>query len=257
MDDESLGGEYFSGNEEEQEDSPEEQETSKSDGGEEGRQQQEAVEPSQRTLTGQQDGSECECRRLYVGEGGNSKKILYLLAIGLSDPDDASRQLFSFDDPPWCTLPKTSMRPRNADYLNEINRRAYRYNILPRPRAKNWQRPRIMEWLQAHPVCEVQCIAFLVAEVKKLRDVLNRMNEQALESMPTGMGKWRGSIPYLRVIMCLTDDNVKNLYLNRANVRTRQEIDGRNSENRYVGSVVLVHSLTCAFLTQSSSCEQA
>ena len=43
---------------------------------------------------------------------------------------------------------------------------------------------------------------------------------------------WRGPLPYLRVIMSLTQDNVKSLFLTRANVRTRQEIDARNSESR-------------------------
>ena len=88
-----------------------------------------------------------------------------------------------------------------------------------------------MTWLHDNPVREGDCQAFLSAEVEKLRNILHRLQEQAAESAPT-TSKWRGNVPYLRIIMCLTDDHVKHLFINRANVRTRQEVDGRNSENR-------------------------
>jgi hypothetical protein len=170
----------------------------------------------------------CECQRIYL-EAQNSKKTLHLLAIGLMDQNGAD--LFSFDNEPWSKLPKTSMRPQNVEYLREINRRAMLYNVQPRPRPSNWKRPRIMTWLHDNPVREGDCQAFLSAEVEKLRNILHRLQEQAAESAPT-TSKWRGNVPYLRVIMCLTDDHVKHLFINRANVRTRQEVDGRNSENR-------------------------
>jgi hypothetical protein len=32
--------------------------------------------------------------------------------------------------------------------------------------------------------------------------------------------------------MCLTQDNIKCLFLTRANVRSRQQLDARNSDNR-------------------------
>ena len=89
-----------------------------------------------------------------------------------------------------------------------------------------------MKWLEDNPVREDECKVFLFAEVKKLRNILLRLQEQATESQATGTSKWRGTVPYLRVIMCLTDDHVKHLFLNRANARTRQEVDGRNSESR-------------------------
>lgn len=91
-----------------------------------------------------------------------------------------------------------------------------------------------MKWLQDNPVREVDCKAFLFAEVKKLRDILLRLQEQATESAPTRTSKWQGTVPYLRITTCLTKDHVKHLFLNRANARTPKEIDGRNSESRYV-----------------------
>lgn len=97
------------------------------------------------------------------------KKTLHVLSIGLVIDDGT--QLFSFDNEPWSKLPKASMRPQNLEYLREINRRAELYDIVPRPRPSNWRRPRIMKWLQDNPVRDVDCKAFLFAEVKKLRNI--------------------------------------------------------------------------------------
>jgi hypothetical protein len=97
-----------------------------------------------------------------------------------------------------------------------------------------------MEWLQANTVRDPCDIAFLATEVMRLRDVLERallMQQANVElSTPGGAGggrNWRGAVPYLRVIMCLTQDHVKCLFLTRANTRTRQEIDEQNSETRW------------------------
>ncbi len=55
--------------------------------------------------------------------------------------------------------------------------------------------------------------------------MLERAQQQTIESLSsTSAGgvsgqKWRGGVPYLRIIMCLTQDNVKSLFLTRANMR--------------------------------------
>ena len=43
---------------------------------------------------------------------------------------------------------------------------------------------------------------------------------------------WRGVIPYLCVVMCLTQDHVKVLVLTRAYILTQQELDARHNESR-------------------------
>jgi hypothetical protein len=89
-----------------------------------------------------------------------------------------------------------------------------------------------MEWLDSNPVCEDDCMAFIAAEVGRLRVTLERLQQQACESAPAGAGKWQGNVPYLRVILCPTDDDVKQLFLRRADAMSRQELDARNSNNR-------------------------
>ncbi|KAI2491806.1 hypothetical protein MHU86_22745 [Fragilaria crotonensis] len=173
----------------------------------------------------------CRCQQIYV-ESGNDKKTLFLLCIGLN-VIDGDTPLLSVENEPWSRLPKSSFRPKNTDFVKEIARRAKLYNVLPVPRPSNWKRPQIIEWLEQNPIRGNNCIEFLVSEVAKLKDILVRIQQQQTDlSAGAGGAKWRGTVPYLRVIMCLTDDQVKRLFLNRANVRTRHELDGRHSENR-------------------------
>lgn len=188
---------------------------------------------------GEEDQDLCRCERNYQ-DLGNEKKVLYLMCIGLKS--DNGTPLFSFECEPWSLLPKTALRPKNNDFVKEIGRRSNDYNISPMPRPRNWTRQQIMEWLERNPMQESADIAFLTKEVQRVREVLlsaqsaeegnNPQSEAPNGSVGRGRS-WRGPIPYLRIIMCLTYDNVKSLFLNRANARTRHEIDARNSENRY------------------------
>ena len=180
----------------------------------------------------------CLSNQMYI-DSGNDKKVLYLLCIGLTDSSGTS-PLFSFEQEPWSRLPKTSLRPRNMDYVREIARRASLFDVHPVPRASNWTRIQINEWLERNPVREVADIEFLRNEVARLHGILVRAQEQArMEALNNSHGRaagggqnWRGVVPYLRIILCLTQDSVKRLYLTRADTRSRQELDGRNSDSR-------------------------
>jgi hypothetical protein len=189
----------------------------------------------------------CMSEQVYV-ECGNEKKVLYLLCVGLMyrNNNNEERPLFSFKEEPWSLLPKNShVRPKNTEYILEIGRRVHLFNIVPEPRPSNWTRVQILEWLEHNPIRNVADIEFLTNEVLRLRDLLIRAqrqqgtsNDSGTTSCAAGSGggrsgrNWRGIVPYLRVIMCLTQDNVKSLFLSRANTRSRQELDARNSDSR-------------------------
>lgn len=189
---------------------------------------------------GGQDESCCVSEQHYV-ESGNEKKVLYLLCIGLNC-DGGNEPLFSFEREPWSLLSKTSFpRPKNTDFVNEIGRRANLFNITPVPRSSNWTRGQILDWLERIPVRDNADIEFLTREVLRLQDVLARRAQEQQDCGPTRIGdsgrggggrSWRGLVPYLRLIMCLIQDDVKCLFLTRANARSRQELDSRNSVNR-------------------------
>ena len=114
------------------------------------------------------------------------------------------------------------------------------FNIAPVPRPSNWTRCQILDWLECNPVCDNADIEFLTNEVLRLQDVLARRAQEEQDFSPTSVGdsgrgggrNWQGLVPYLCLIMCLLQDNVKRLFLTRANARSRQELDSRNSVNR-------------------------
>jgi hypothetical protein len=181
------------------------------------------------------DNDPYPCRRHYE-DSGNNKKVLFLMSIGLTHND---APLISFEMVPWSLLPKTTMRPKNTDYGLEVERRATLYNILPSPRPRNWSRKATIEWLELNPVRGDRDIEFLRLEVSRVRDVLQRAQATPTSTdgelnsgSVAGRGMWRGAVPYLRAILTLTEDHVKALFLTRARVRTRQEIDARNSDIR-------------------------
>jgi hypothetical protein len=183
------------------------------------------------------------CQQLYI-ESGNEKTVLFLLSIGLMNYNN--EPLFSFEREPWSLLPKTSLRPRSIEYVNEIVRRANLFSITPVPRPNNWTRVQTMEWLEQNPIRNVSDVDFLTNEVLRLQDLLVRRAQEQEEhnyrlvsgntsrsgGSSGGRAHWRGCIPYLRIIMCLTQDNVKCLFLTRANSRSRQQLDACNSNVR-------------------------
>ena len=92
---------------------------------------------------------------------------------------------------------------------------------MPVPRPGSWTRSQAVEWLEKHPVRDVPDIEVLRNEVLRVHDVLTRTTrERSDQSAEVGIGSggrgggpWRGTVPYLRIIMCLTQDNVKRLFL--------------------------------------------
>jgi hypothetical protein len=106
-----------------------------------------------------------------------------------------------------------------------------------------------MDWLERNPVRDKVDVQFLTNEVLRFGAVLVRRtqeHEEQLSLLPgdgpgntmsvggsvVGRGHWRGCVPYLRIIMCLTQDSVNCRFLTRTDSRSRQELDARNSENR-------------------------
>ena len=91
-----------------------------------------------------------------------------------------------------------------------------------------------MQWLQVHPVVDQQDISFLKNEVHRLKGIiLNAQQERRDEEARQAGWQWRGRIPYMRLMLCLTeDDAIKAAFLRRADARTRLELDARNSDVR-------------------------
>ena len=110
-------------------------------------------------------------------------------------------------------------------------------NTNPVSRPSNWTRNQIIEWLEANPVSESMDVQFRRFEVLRLQEITIQMQREQQQMVATldgagGAGYWCGCVPYLRVIMTLTVDDVKSLFLSRGNCLSRAQLDARNSEAR-------------------------
>ena len=88
------------------------------------------------------------------------------------------------------------------------------------------------EWLVANPVTGEHDIAFLKTEVQKLRNIATSALSELDEAKFSAGSPWRGNLPFLRLILCIVQDDIKDKFCHHGAVMRRQELDGRNSENR-------------------------
>ena len=143
----------------------------------------------------------------------NKEMVLYLLYIGLRAGIDDNESLFCLDREPWSLLPKFTVHPKSIDYEKEIVQRGELFRMTPVCRPRNWNKGQRIEWLERYPVVGAADIEFLKNEVMQLTDVWNKQVTEASSGGGGRGGHWRGAVPYLRMIMCLTEDNVKSLLL--------------------------------------------
>ena len=177
-------------------------------------------------------------QRAYL-ESNNSKKQLFLMCLGLTEDDEGGSPMLNLDAEPWNTVKKRDIKPTRLDCVEEILRRikdmasTTAAGRAHQHKPANWGLNKCMEWLQEHPLVDEQDISFLKNEVYRVKAViLNAQQEQQDEEARQAGGQWRGPIPYMRLILCLTEDAVKAAFLRRADARTRQELDARNSDVR-------------------------
>jgi hypothetical protein len=165
-------------------------------------------------------------QKVYL-ESNNSKKLLFLMCVGLTDQGCS---IFDLDQDPWNTLKKRDIKPSRSEYAQEVCQRGILLNTQPIPKTANWGSRKCIEWLTANPLTDEQDVLFLKNEVQKIEVLINQARQERVEQ--ESRGAWRGAIPYMRLTMCLIQDDVKSSYLQRADARTRQELDARNSEVR-------------------------
>jgi hypothetical protein len=68
--------------------------------------------------------------------------------------------------------------------------------------------------------------------VQKLWNIAANAVSELDEAEFAAGGPWHGNVPYLRLILCIIQDNIKQKYRHHAAVMTCQELDGRNAEDR-------------------------
>jgi len=152
------------------------------------------------------------------------------MAIGLTKVD-SPEPLIDTTQLPWSTLKSKDIKPSAQQMKDEVERRAKQNPPAgPHPHPKYWNIKALLEWLNKNPITKALDVTFIRTETDRL---LCCLTEQQEEQARISQGQWRGSVPMLRLIHCLVDnDDIKGAFLRRADVHTRREIDARNSDVR-------------------------
>jgi hypothetical protein len=156
---------------------------------------------------------------------GHSMKALFVLALG--QKNEARDALVDIDKPPWSLQKKKEVKPSVKEYVNEIKRRSA--GDADPPKCNSWKAHRAFTWLTEHPITGDDDIAFIHRQLNKF---VKLVELEAAEALTMKEGRWCGVVPYLRIIMCLIEDDIKPAFLERDKAFTRLEVDGRNSETR-------------------------
>jgi hypothetical protein len=163
----------------------------------------------------------------YVVQG-NSKKQLYLMCIGLYNNDGTA--LFDISVAPFMKRKKRAVKPKREAFAGEVIRCAG-CNQQQVPKAANWNMNKCTEWLLTNPVTEEQDISFLKKEVQKLHNIAASALSELDEAKFSAGSPWHGNLPFLRLILCIVQDDIKDKYCRHGAVMSCLELDGRNSEN--------------------------
>ena len=169
----------------------------------------------------------CSCEPYYV-EKGNCKMALFAMAIGIDDAPDLSAEPFKSSNQ------KLKFTPKAVTLTAEIARRAFVLNIK-KPKCANWKITAKQDWLVKYPITNPADVEFVKRECALYISLLqNAADEKSRQAVASSLN-WAGNNPYLRLYHCLIEDDIKEAYVNRDDVMTRQQLDGRRSEERRVG----------------------
>jgi hypothetical protein len=160
----------------------------------------------------------------YYNTEGCCLKILVAMCRGLND--DHGVPVLDLEAEPWKSLPSRQITPNKDVVVKEVIRRwanqaakTQRKEIGVGPRPKQWNLPKIHEWLDLHPIVDPSDVAFLTATVASRKAVADAAEkEDNNNNACLGAGNWN-STACMRLIHALIDhDDLKSKFLNRLNL---------------------------------------
>jgi hypothetical protein len=173
---------------------------------------------------------DCPTRRLYM-ESNQDKRLLIVLCLGLTTSQ--GDPLLNPSSEAWSAQRTDVRKPsRSTHYAAEVKRRGELLDVQPRPKPAQWNVEKMTRWLIQKPIQNPACVQFLVAEVTRV----NAIFEEALrvkkneKNGPSGL--WVKNEPWLRLLHCILEDDIRPLYLQRDQVLTRPQLDALSSPDR-------------------------
>ena len=169
---------------------------------------------------------ECETKRVYL-ESNQDKRQLILFCLGLTtsqgDPllDPASDA--------WNAQPIEIRKPTRQYFIDEVKRRGELFDVQPRPKPSQWNLEKMTKWLIEKPVNNPACVQFIATEAARISGIF----EEALRVKKSEkIGIWIKNEPWLRLLHCILEDDIRPLYLTRDVVLTRPQLDAVTSPIR-------------------------
>ncbi|CAB9524785.1 hypothetical protein SEMRO_1585_G284060.1 [Seminavis robusta] len=167
--------------------------------------------------------------RFYKCSG---EKYDELMAMGIGLNSEDSREIGNIDIEPYKSMKlKKKVTPTQKNMVDEIKRRAYCDGITE-PKCVYWERKKCLAWLKAYPVTNPNDCSFIIAEEKKLFNLINKATQEKLDEKKEKASSWTTVEPYLRLIECMMDDSIRDKFLDMQRIGDRDELDARNSDNR-------------------------
>ena len=174
----------------------------------------------------------------HFKSSGNDIKVLLAMGVGLRDT--LSNETVPYPvfmdytaDKRFPSTKKKSWNPSNLDLINEIKRRKKENNDMSRTN-KQMTRTDALTWMKDNPISDKKDVDFIL---KKIVDFMTTVAEASKEKqerkgLSGSTQQWNGIAPFLRLIHSIIDfDDAKAAFQHSFNVMSRDELDGRNSED--------------------------
>ncbi|CAB9519921.1 hypothetical protein SEMRO_1058_G236420.1 [Seminavis robusta] len=166
----------------------------------------------------------------YYKCGGEKAADLMAMGIGLKTFD--LREVGNVDEEPYCSMKlKKKVTPTQKHFVDEIRRRCI-LDGLSEPKCGHWEKRKCLAWLRSHPLSNTNDRAFVIAEEKKLFDLVVKAKLEKEEDKKEKASPWVTPEPYIRMIECMLDDSIRGQFLEMHRLGERDELDARNSADR-------------------------
>ena len=169
------------------------------------------------------NSQDCETKRVYIASN-QDKRLLVVLCIGLKNNHE--QPLLDSNSDAWNAQPIDVRKPLRVEhYLSEVKRRGDLLDVQPRPKPGQWNTEKMTAWLMERPIQNPSCIEFLSAEVARVTAIFEESLrvKRSEKSGPTGL--WTKNQPWLRLLHCILDDDIRHHYLHCDCVPDRPALD--------------------------------
>ena len=162
--------------------------------------------------------------------GGKDLQLLFAMAIGCN-----SHELPDHNNPPFSKAKAyhSEVKPDAATLKLEVTRQYQAYICKGRqPCPSNWKIDKCIEYLMSNPIptSEKRDLDFLQSELEEWKGIQRMVNDSHKREDDRILHRsWSCDIPYLRSYHMLVEDHIRSAFRKAYHVKTREELDGRNS----------------------------